>query len=368
MNDNYFNRLLRQTATRVWLNNPTIEEVRLALAQGAVGCTTNPAYAGGLLGRAPDEVRPIVRETVRDLRDAPTGDVVNIVQRKLVARIAEAFQPMFEASDGDRGWVSIQGSPEADTDGESIWTATQANRAVAPNAVPKIPATVPGLVALDRALEMGWPAIVTEVFSMDQLEAVCERYMAALAATRVRPSLFVAVITGILGDYLKKIAQEQELNIAAHDLELAGVYVARRCAKLVADRRYPVTLLFGGARTTEDLTGLVGASHHATLNWTTFAEILSLEPPVKETIDSAPDPAIERALLDTFPDVWKAWELGRLRPEEFETFGPVLHFRSNFIVGWNSLGREVESQVAALADEPMGSGGKSVARRGRYQS
>ena len=46
---NYFSRLVAETPSRVWVNNPTIEEVELALAQGATGCTTNPAFAGGLL-------------------------------------------------------------------------------------------------------------------------------------------------------------------------------------------------------------------------------------------------------------------------------------------------------------------------------
>ena len=36
------------TPTRVWVNNPTVEEIGLALAQGAVGSTTNPAYGGNL--------------------------------------------------------------------------------------------------------------------------------------------------------------------------------------------------------------------------------------------------------------------------------------------------------------------------------
>ena len=64
MRENYFSRLVSETPSRVWVNNPTIEEIGLALVEGAVGCTTNPAYAGGLLKRAPDEVKPIVAEAV----------------------------------------------------------------------------------------------------------------------------------------------------------------------------------------------------------------------------------------------------------------------------------------------------------------
>ncbi len=49
MTATYFDQLETETPTRVWVNNPTLEEIDLALGQGAVGCTTNPAYGGNLL-------------------------------------------------------------------------------------------------------------------------------------------------------------------------------------------------------------------------------------------------------------------------------------------------------------------------------
>ena len=348
MRENYFSRVVSETPSRVWVNNPTIEEIGLALGEGAVGCTTNPAYAGGLLKRAPSEVKPIVAEAVHSLSEVSSIEVADVVQRKLAARVVERFRPMFETSGGKAGFVSIQGPPEADTDGEKIWEVAEVNHAVGRNATPKIPATLPGFVAFDRVVESGWPVIVTEVFSLDQLEAACERYVAVTARTGVRSPFFLSPITGILGDHLKKIARQRELDVPADELELAGVYLARRCAKLVRERSYPVTLLFGGARTVQDLTGLVGADHHATVNWSTFAEVLSLNPPLENSIERAPDAAIAQHLLATFPDFWSGWELGRLAPEQFEEFGPVLHFRDNFISGWNDIQAEVEAQRRAL--------------------
>ena len=43
MGADYFDRLNAETPTRVWVNNPTPEEIDLAIAHGAVGSTTNPA-------------------------------------------------------------------------------------------------------------------------------------------------------------------------------------------------------------------------------------------------------------------------------------------------------------------------------------
>ena len=41
----YFHRLHQETPTRLWINNPTLEEADLAIDAGAISCTTNPSYS-----------------------------------------------------------------------------------------------------------------------------------------------------------------------------------------------------------------------------------------------------------------------------------------------------------------------------------
>ena len=55
------------------------------------------------------------------------------------------------------------------------------------------------------------------------------------------------------------------------------------------------------------------------------------------------DPGVITRLEATFDDVRRALHLGSLTVEEYEDFGPVLHFRDNFITGWNAV-------LAAIAD------------------
>lgn len=341
----YFSRLVAETPTRAWVNNPTEDEIRLALAHGAVGCTTNPAFGGNLLRRAPSEILPLVDECLAASDD--DRQVAELVQERLVGRIANGFRPLFDASGGKAGFVSIQGSPDLDENGEVIWRQAQAGRAIGPNVVPKIPATLPGFVAMERVVERGWPIIVTEVFSLDQVVTASELYLTATARTGVSSPFFMAPITGIFGDYLRKVARAQGLDVPTRAMELAGIGFARRCATLVAERAYPVTLLFGGARIPEDLTGLVGGPHHATINWSTFAEVLEIDPAITRTIDAPLDPEVEQVLLASFPDVASAWEWGRLAPEEFEGFGPVQQFRDAFLDGWHAVLRTVADRRLA---------------------
>ena len=331
----YFKQLIAETPTRVWVNNPTIAEMDLALAQGAQGSTTNPAYGGNLLRRAPEEILPIIDECVRlSDDDLVAGD---LVQQRLVGRIADRFRPLFDNSGGHAGFVSIQGAPERDTDPRHILAEAHEGHGIAPNATPKIPATGAGFDAFETLVAEGCPTIVTEVFSVDQLVEACERYERASAVGGTRPPFFISPITGIFGDHLKAVAVRDGIDVPAAEIELAGVALSRECYRLVKDRAYSVTLLCGGSRIPFDLTGLVGADLHATINWSTFAEVLASEEPFAPGIDVPIDVDVLHRLEATFEDLRRAMHLGSLSIEEFDAFGPVQHFRNNFIVGWNSV-------------------------------
>jgi transaldolase len=342
----YFTQLLTETPTRVWVNNPTVEEIGLALEQGAVGCTTNPAYGANLLRRAPDQILPIIAECVRlSPDDALVGD---LVQQRLVARIVERFRPLYDASGGHEGFVSIQGAPEADTNSVHIVEEARAGHAIGPNVAPKFPATGPGLGAFEAMVAEGCPTIVTEVFSLAQFIETCERYLRVSNRTGRRPPFFISPITGIFGDHLKALAATKGLVVAKGDMELAGVALSRACYALAQERRYPVTLLCGGARIPFDLTGLVGGALHATINWNTFADVMASSSPFAAGIAEPIDPAAIERLTASFDDVRRALLLDGLTVEEFEDFGPVQHFRNVFIAGWRQVVEAIIAERAAL--------------------
>jgi transaldolase len=346
----FFARLAAETPTRIWVNNPTPEEIGLALAQGAVGSTTNPAYGGGLLKRAPELVRDVIAEVVREEPDDRRAAA--LVQRRLVARIAQRFREVHEASGRRHGFVSIQSDPEADHEAASILADGRAGREIGPNATPKIPATVAGLEAFEALVAEGSPTIITEVFSIAQFVAACERYVAITDRTNVRPPFFLSPITGIFGDHLKRVAARDGSDASASELELVGVAVARACLALGKARNYPVTLLCGGSRVPFDLVGLVGADVHVTINWSTFAEVLNDDVPFEVGFDRPiPDAVIER-LGRSFPDVRRALDPAGLVPEEFEDFGPVRHFHDAFVAGWQAVATGIRDARRELVGTP----------------
>lgn len=348
MIDHYLARARTAGHFRFWVNNPTMDEARLAIEHGVMGCTTNPAYGGGLLKRAPAEVDPIVRACLAvSQEDAVVADVV---QQRLVARIAEEFLPLYQRSGGREGFVSLQGAPDRDTDADVILEEARTARSIAPNVTPKIPATGPGFEAMEAIVGEGSGVIVTEVFSVAQLIETCERWLRVAGRAGQRPPFFISPITGIFGDHLKKIAAREGREVPNASMELMGVILSRRCHQVVRDRGYPPTLLFGGARTPLDFTGLVGDGQAATINWGTAAELLAADPPVEETICEPVDPDVLRTLVHAFPDVRRALDPDGLAVEEFEGFGPVQHFRDAFIAGWDGvLGMIRERRAEAVA-------------------
>ena len=354
MTDHYFERVRRETGGRFWVNNPTVEEMDLALAHGAMGCTTNPGYGGNLVKRAPGEVLPIVRAALAESDDDEV--VAELVQARLVGRICEHFAPLFESSGGQEGFVSIQGAPERDTVGADIIEAAEMAWAIAPNATPKIPATVPGYEAFEHVVRHGSQVIVTEVFSVAQVVETCERYLRVTAETGVRPPFFMSPITGILGDHLKKLAGRDGLDVPIEAMELAGVIVSRACYEVVREREYPVTLLYGGARIELDFSGLVGGGMAATINWSTAAELIEHDPEARVSVTDPVDTAVIQTLTAAFPEMRQALEPEGLALDDFEEFGPVLHFRDAFIDGWNGVRAMIrEARAGDLAGVVDGS-------------
>jgi len=334
----YFQRVRTQTPTRLWVNNPTMEECDLAIAQGAMGCTTNPAYGGNLLKRSPEYANEIIAGVIAE--SSPSDDDLHVadrVQERLVANVLARFRPLWDRSGGKEGFVSIQGSPESDHDRTLMTEEAHRARTLGPNATPKIPATQPGFAAFEEMVGAGSQIILTEVFSLDQVEYACELYERVTARTGTKPPFFMSPITGIFADHLKKLARRDGIPVDPDVIDWTGVALGRACRKLVREREYPVMLLFGGARVPIDFTGLVGEWTAATINYSTVEEILGLDPEVASTVNEPLDPAILATLSDRFEDFRRGLTLGSLSPAEFEGFGPVQHFRDAFVAGWNAV-------------------------------
>jgi transaldolase len=92
---------------------------------------------------------------------------------------ADLFRPVFDATGGQDGWVSLEVSPLlADNAAKTILAAASLHEAGnRPNLFIKIPGTPAGTEAIEESIFAGVPINVTLLFSREQYLAAAEAYM-----------------------------------------------------------------------------------------------------------------------------------------------------------------------------------------------
>ena len=119
MSKGYFHRVQALTPTRFWINNVTRAQARQAIEAGACGCTQNPAYTWKMISTKDEAEKEYVLQTLDGIlaREPDDSKALVALQRQLIGKVAEIFHPIYEASHGKFGYVSIQGDPlHEDTD------------------------------------------------------------------------------------------------------------------------------------------------------------------------------------------------------------------------------------------------------------
>ena len=173
---------LRELGQSIWLDNIT----RGLLTSGALqryirdnsitGLTSNPTIFEKAISGA-DFYDDAIRH--KAAAGASTEALFYELALEDLTEAADVFRPIYDATDGADGWVSLEVSPllAADTVG-SIAAAIQIHaRAARPNLFVKIPGTHAGLPAIEEAVYRGVPINVTLLFSADQYLAAADAYM-----------------------------------------------------------------------------------------------------------------------------------------------------------------------------------------------
>jgi transaldolase len=316
----------------MWINNATVEQARLAIAAGAVGCTNNPAYAWKMIESDPENTVPVLDRLLAQSGD--DSEVLVLLQKALADRIASEFLPIFERSRGKLGYVTVQGDPFRETRG-AILRQARLNRAGAPNIMAKIPVIPEGLAAIEILAGEGVPLCCTEVMAVRQAADAAGAF-ALGAAGRERPAACViAHIAGIYDEYLQSRAQKEGAAVEPDILWQAGVAVAKKVHALIHERGWAVGFLSGGARGLHHFTELVGSEGAVTINWAGCADALLRQDPPVICQFARPTPMfVLDELARRIPDFRRGYELGGIEPAEYESFGPVVLFRGMFEQAW----------------------------------
>ena len=332
----YFHRVIEQTPTGFWINNVTQKEAHMAIEAGASGCTQNPSYVWKMLTHPTDSAHALELLDKFMAQYSDDNEVEVALQRALVGEIAEIFRPMYEASGGKAGFVSIQGDPFQE-DTETIVRMARFNREAGPNIMAKIPATIDGLKAIGILAKEGVPINATEVMSARQTLDVCEVYAEATKGMANPPVIYFSHIAGIFDEYIAEYAEKIGADVPKDYLWQAGIACAKKIDQLVHETGVNIGFISGGARGLHHYTEMVGCKCVTTINWIGTADkLIEQDPPVVQRFLQPTPHSVVDTLCEKLPDFRKAYEVNAIKPDEYEEYGPVVRFRTSFEKSWKS--------------------------------
>jgi transaldolase len=169
-----------------WLDNLkrgwiTSGELERWVDRGVRGITSNPTiFQKAIEGNADYDAQ--LRELVAGGEDA-TASYWDLVTADIRDALA-IMLPVFDASEGEDGYVSVEVSPELahDADG-TLRAARHLHELIAqPNLLVKIPGTAEGLPAIRQMIAEGRSVNVTLLFSGERYQEVIEAYLSGLEA------------------------------------------------------------------------------------------------------------------------------------------------------------------------------------------
>ena len=175
-------RMLHALGQSLWLDNIT----RKLLESGTLkryisdlsvtGLTSNPTIFEHAIGSGAD-----YDDAIRKLAAAGMSDEDSFFSLALedLTQAADLFRPIFNASGGVDGWVSLEVSPLLSNDtADTIRAAAQLHaRAARPNLFIKIPGTPEGIPAIEQSIFDGVPINITLLFSREHYVAAAHAYL-----------------------------------------------------------------------------------------------------------------------------------------------------------------------------------------------
>jgi len=187
--------------TRAMINRGDLK--RRVEERGLRGVTSNPSIFKKAIAGSSDydgQIEQLVEQ------GCSTQEVYEALVTTDVRDACDVLRPVYDATDGLDGYVSLEVSPHLAHDaGASIDEARRLHQRVdRPNLFIKIPGTSAGLTAIEELLFEGIPVNITLLFSIERYEAVADTYLRALER-RAEAGRSLADIASVASFFLSRI-------------------------------------------------------------------------------------------------------------------------------------------------------------------
>ncbi|MGA8234120.1 MAG: transaldolase family protein, partial [Candidatus Acidiferrales bacterium] len=336
-------QMTQTTPTCLWNDSASVPELKYSIEHGAVGATCNPVIVLGILKQELAAWKGRISALIEELPIATEDQIGWQLVREISIQAAKVLEPVFHAHHGKNGRLSIQTDPRLFRDTQAILEQTVEFSQLAPNMIVKIPATSAGIPAIEEATYRGISINATVSFTLPQAITVAEAVERGLKR-REREGKEIAsmgpvctIMVGRLDDWLKVVAEKQNISVDPGYLEWAGVAVMKKTYRLFRERGYRIRLLSAAFRNHMHWSEFIGGDvvispPHA---WQVRFNASDIE--VRSRIDEPVREEIEKELTKKFADFRRASTEQGLSIEEFDSFAPTRRTLRQFISACHDL-------------------------------
>ena len=331
------------TQTDYWNDSCSVEELKYAIAQGAVGATSNPTIVLEVLKKEmhlwKDRIFQIIEDNPTWSEDQVTWKLIE----EMAVTAAELLRPVFEREGHKKGRLSIQTNPALYRNAQAITTQAIHFNHLAPNMQVKIPATRAGIEAIEETTYAGVSINATVCFTVPQSLAVAEAVERGLrrreAEGRDTSELYpvCTIMVGRLDDWLQVIMKRDDILADPGVVHWAGIACLKRAYEIYKECGYRARLLGAAYRHHLHWSEFIGGDIILTIPHVWQKQFNASDIEVKARMQASVPEVIVRELYARFPDFRLAYDVEAMRIEDFDTFGPTVRTLRSFISSYHDL-------------------------------
>jgi transaldolase len=336
-------QMTQTTPTCLWNDSASIQELTYSIEHGAVGATCNPVIVLGVLKKEMAQWKNRIQALIQERPKATEDEIAWQVVREMSAKSAALLKPIFDTQHGRNGRLSIQTDPRLFRDSEAILRQAGDFNSLAPNMIVKIPVTTAGIPAIEEATYRGISINATVCFTLPQCVAVAEAVERGLKRREAERKEIMSmgpvctIMVGRLDDWLKVVAEKENISVDPGYFEWAGVAVFKKTYELFKKRGYRIRLLSAAFRNHMHWSELIGGDVVISPPYAWQVRFNASDVAVENRIDKPVEPKMVDELDRKFVDFRRAYEEGGLKVEDFDSFAPTRRTLRQFIAACHDL-------------------------------
>jgi transaldolase len=335
--------MTQTTKTCLWNDSAAVSELTYSIEHGAVGATCNPVIALEVLKKEMHLWKDRIYQLIEEMPGATEEQIGWKLVEEISAKGAQLLKPIFDEHKGKNGRLSIQTDPHLFRDTKAIVEQAVYFSQLTPNMIVKIPVTKAGIPAIEEATYRGISINATVCFTLPQCLAVGEALERGLRRREKEGKDISSmgpvctIMVGRLDDWLKVVADKENIMIDPGCLEWAGVAVFKKTYRIFCERGYRMRLLSAAFRNHMHWSEFIGGDVVISPPYAWQLRYNASDIEVIERIHRPVDPKIVEELSRKMVDFRRAYSEDGLSLDEFDSFGATRRTLRQFIAACHDL-------------------------------